>query len=339
VGGFVSAGYEVPSIAINVGTNYAKVSSALSGASASHGLALTSSLTDQTWVKRLINSWVSRIVVGFALKLTVVPNATLGLQVFEIAPNRAIVILPDLYVQAFGVKTNFQVEVGVWYFIEVRFDALGKLGLWIANNKVAEFDIDPATQIQYMHIMAKALGTAGAQSAILHVDDLYILDGSGTVHTDRLGRTNSILRIPTANVESGFTSYSGTVPNYDAINETYSLGDSDYVYANTAVQDLYSTATLLNTQKEIKAVSIITTSRKEEPDPLTVAPILKSGATQVDGTGYNLRASVYTTNSQTFEVDPATSQIWTKAAVEAVQWGQKIIVGTPQDFPTVTGSV
>jgi hypothetical protein len=101
------------------------------------------------------------------------------------------------------------------------------------------------------------------------------------------------------------------------------------VKSNKAVRDLYNNSTPLLTTKSIKAVSIITSGRREAGDDFKIIPVVKSGSTVKDGAEYSLTQYNYTGNSQVFETDPATNVSWLAAGLLAANWGQRLKVPTP----------
>lgn len=336
-GGFMAAGYKAPSYSIPLATTYAKITAAQSGSAISLGASLNSSPTiGYTWIKRDIPTWEGKIVAGYAFKLNAVPASLL--RIFEFAPGVDVVIEPDLYVRACGLKTKYQLETGVWYFLEVQMDSAGLCKVWMANNKVAEFNFGKPVEVTFMHIMAAVPNGVAVQNNILYVDDIYVLDGSGELNTSRLGRSNTVMRLPTATQVAGFTPNTGT--NHAAVDDTTPDGDSTFVSTNVEnAKDLYTNlAGTLTTQKKIHALSVILTARKEEPDPVYLKAVVKSGDVEAVSEQFDFKASVYSTVQQIFETDPATLAPWEKAAALSAAWGQ-IFVSNPDDFfPTVTGA-
>lgn len=322
-GGFVASGYSIPTVTIPLQTTYARYSAAVNGSVASLGaMLITSNVANSIWIKRAISSWVDRLVVGFAIQLNATP--VLGeVQVFEFNASAQVSILPDMRVKAFNKITTYKLEVGVYYFFEVQVDKDGNGSLWISNTPVTDATaLDPI--IIDWHIMGKVPGTA--TSGLIYVDDIYVLDGSGTTHTSRLGRTNSILRIPTATVEAGFSVSSGSALNHTYVAKSVYSGDTSYVKTNKAFRDLYGNNTPMKSTKSIKAVSVITSARREDADDFRIIPILKSGETVTDGIEYPLTQYNYIGIFQTYDFDPATGAEWLYPALLAASWGQRLKV-------------
>lgn len=320
-GGFVASGYSIPTVTIPLQTTYARYSAAFNGAVASCGASLPSTnVADSIWIKRAVPSWIDKIVVGFAIQPNGAPPSEV--QVFEFNATAQVSILPDMRVKAFNKITTYKLEVGVYYFFEVQVDKAGNGSLWVSNMQVGDATgLDPV--ITGWHIMAKSVFVS---TNLIYVDDIYVLDGSGTTHTSRLGRTNSILRIPTATVEAGFSVSSGSALNHTYVAKSVYSGDTSYVKTNKAFRDLYGNSAAMKSTKSIKAVSIITSARREDADDFRIIPILKSGETVTDGIEYPLTQYNYIGIFQTYDFDPATGAEWLYPALLAASWGQRLKV-------------
>jgi hypothetical protein len=319
-GGFVASGYSIPTQTISLQTTYARYAAARTGAAQSCGASLsTSNAANQIWIQRAVPVWSTRLVFGFAFKVNAAPASET--QILELNAELQLFVLPDLTVRMFGAVQQYKLELGVYYFAEVQIAKDGSAEFWISNTKVAARTGVLAT-VTSLHVMAK--NTTAAQSGWMYVDDFYMLDGSGTTNTSRLGRTNSILRIPTATVEAGFSVSSGSNANHTYVASISPVGDASYVKANKDLQDLYSNPTALLSALSIKAVSVITSSRREDGDDQKVYPVMKSGTVAKDGLPYSQTQYNYTGNFQVFETDPATNARWLRAAVSAASWGQRL---------------
>lgn len=322
VGGFVASGYSIPTQTISLQESYARYTTARTGAPLSCGAMLpTSAVANAIWIQRAVpQTWATRLVFGFALRFsTTIPYEV---QVLELNADLQITILPDLTVKVFGQPTLYKLEPNIYYFLEIQIDKAGKATLWVSNTQVATATGKNAT-VTAWHLMAKC---ASAYSNLVSVDDVYLLDGSGTQNTSRLGRTNSVIRVPTATVEAGFSVSSGSALNHTYVNKISPLGDSSYVKSNKAVRDLYSNNTPMLGTKPIFAVSVIVSARREDGDDFKVIPIVKSGSTVKDGAEYGLTQYNYTGISHVYETDPATNARWLAAGLLAANWGQRLKV-------------
>lgn len=326
-GGFVASGYSIPTQTISLQETYARYPASRTGGALSCGASFTTGANNAAngnnpiWIKRVMPAWVDKLVFGFAFRLNVVPSTEV--QILELNAALQIFVLPDLSVRVFNKLADYKLETGVYYFFEIQIDKAGNGTLWISNSQVATATGLDIT-VPAWHLMAKVPSVSVAN--IVNFDDIYVLDGSGTQNTSRLGRTNSILRVPTATVEAGFSVSSGTALNHTYVNKVSPLGDSSYVKSNKAVRDLYGNNTAILSSKPIRAVSLITSARREDGDDFRIIPVVKSGSTVKDGAEYSLTQYNYTGNSQVFETDPATNARWLSAGLAAANFGQRVKV-------------
>lgn len=326
-GGFVASGYSIPTQTISLQESYARYTAARTGAAVSLGASFMTGApngannNNPIWIQRAIPTWQSKLVVGFACRVNVLPSTET--QIFELNSALQIFVQPDMSVKVFNKLADYKLEVGIYYFFELQIDTAGNSTLWISNSQVANATGVNAVVTSW-HLMARVPSVSVTN--IVNFDDVYVLDGSGTTNTSRLGRTNSILRIPTATVEAGFSVSSGAALNHTYVNKISPLGDSSYVKSNKAVRDLYSNNTPMLSTKPIKAVSIITSARREDVDDFKIIPVVKSGSATKDGAEYSLTQYNYTGNSQVFEADPATNARWLAAGLLAASWGQRLKV-------------
>lgn len=330
-GQFVSAGYALTTAySITVSSVAARISAAVSGAAASNGVSFTSESISlaKTFLRRSVKGWASKIIMGFAARLNAIPAHANGLHIFKLGQDIDLVLRKDLNVQICGKNTKYQIEVGVWYFYEIQYDtATGNVTLWVSNNKAIEFPLTLSAPIEEFHLHAshEDTTTVSNQTDIVFMDDLYVVDGSGQT-TNRLGKSNSVLRTPTVNVATSFVAYPVGKTNYGSVTEIYSNGDTDYVRSDVeGAVDVYSNPNSFNVPQDIKAVSIVLSARKEEQDSLGVSEIMRVNGTDYVGQINALRSSVYSTAFGVFELNPNTGQPWAKSEVIASAWGQKLV--------------
>lgn len=326
-GGFVASGYDSVTQSVTLHESFARYSAIVSGAAASCGAsfitgsAIPANNNNPIWFRRAVPEWQDKLVFGFAVRFNVIPSV--DVQILELNPDLQITIQPNMKVKVFNKLASYNFEVGVYYFFEIQIDTEGNGTFWVSNMQAAEATgLSP--EVTHWHLMAKVASVSIAN--VINVDDVYVLDGSGTTHTSRLGRTNSILRIPTATVEAGFSVSSGSALNHTYVAKSVPSGDTSYVKTNKAFRDLYGNSAAMKSTKSIKAVSIITSARREDADDFRIIPILKSGETVTDGVEYPLTQYNYIGIFQTYDFDPATGAEWLYPALLAASWGQRLKV-------------
>ena len=160
-----------------------------------------------------------------------------------------------------------------------------------------------------------------------YFDDIVIDDTTGESAPAPVPDRRFALLIPNGNGDlSQFTGSDGDqVNNYQLVGEIPPNGDTDYVKANASgLKDLYQmTTTTPPAGFTFGALIALAYARKAAAeDTTTVIPIIKSGATEQEGSAQSLGTS-YALRWNRFPTDPATGNPWTQSAVDGVQVGVK----------------
>lgn len=124
--------------------------------------------------------------------------------------------------------------------------------------------------------------------------------------------------LPTSNVTI-------TVSNFGMVNELLMNSDTDYVYSsNPGDLDVYDLDDLTVTPLAIPLVATRVAMKKSDAGTRTACSQFKSGASTQDQTAVNL-AVTYGWQMSYFAADPNTSAAWTRAGVNAIQLGVKVV--------------
>lgn len=165
-------------------------------------------------------------------------------------------------------------------------------------------------------------GTTGGQGITSNPywDDVYIADG--TAAQTFLGDCKvAVLRPSAAGATTGWTPSAGA--NYAAVDEPTANDDTDYVSAATvALVDTYAFGNLSGTIPTIHAVNVKMRLRKDDAGASSVAAVARPGAT--DNVGDDKSPSTtYVLYDTLYLVNPDTAVAWTKANVDASEFGVK----------------
>lgn len=154
-------------------------------------------------------------------------------------------------------------------------------------------------------------------------DDLWVVDTSGSVNNDFLGRCSVVALHPDgAGGSTQWTPNTGT--NHGAVDEVGQDGDTTYVASATAGnKDLYAFGNLGASDVPL-AVEVFAVTKKDDATARTFATTMRSGATDADGPTYTQTTS-YDYTELYRDTDPDTSAAWTKAGVDALQAGVKVV--------------
>ncbi len=156
------------------------------------------------------------------------------------------------------------------------------------------------------------------------VDDVYLCDGSGTEHNTFLGPVRVHALSPNADDAVTWTPNAGTT-NYTQVDDVWAGhdGDSSYVASNTVGEkDLYGLEDLAAEYQNPVAVQTYWAARHDDSSGgASMAALLKSGATEVEGGEAVLNASYRYYVEPIQATNPDTGAAWTPAEINALQIG------------------
>lgn len=331
----VSDGYTLPTGTCGCGTAYGKNSGSL-------GVGITvSTVAANIWLKKPIKpegaiatnaayTPQKLLVLGFAARF---PIALTGRLNFAKLGGVSVSIGTDWLIYVDDVATTYSCEMNVWNFIELKIDLVANLfQLYMGGDKVYEKAWTVVT-LDFWEIRGQM--TTGSGTTIqLHVDDVHLIDGNpktfdnkDTTNVDRIGKSNTLTRYPTADSTVAMAPSSGTT-NFNMVNQATPDDDSTYVASNVAgTTDFYTNLTAFTTIDDaaIRAVTIAPSARMLEPDSLSLTAVVKVDTSESVGYRMALKAGSYSTQKHIFEVSPKTNKQWTPTEALNVRFGQRIL--------------
>ncbi len=245
-------------------------------------------------------------------------NRYLALQV---SPAGEIVVLNDLGATIGRTRPNVMASEAFAYVevkaisgisngaVEVRVN--GKVELSLTNVRTSELD--------FVSIGLGELFFNG-----LRVDDLYVVNTAGTANNDFLGDCRVDAYMPTS---EGATLQWTPVPDgvhYTTVDDN-PINEADYIETATAGHiDIFGYTDLVNVPLAIYGVQLNTAIRKTDAGEREFNGVARVGGTNY--TGPNL--SIYDSTlfrPTIWDVNPATSAAWTRAEIDASQFGVKLV--------------
>lgn len=191
----------------------------------------------------------------------------------------------------------------------------------------------PGTWLTASSVNTQATGNATTNGItfpnmgyLSYLDDLYVLNSSGSVNNTFLGESRIYTSMPSGDDASykTWTPSAGT-NHYANVSETPQ--DTDTTYNATGVIgniDLF-TYPSVTPSGAIFGVQSCLTFRKDDVGARTVSEQCKSGATVYTGSGVFSPSSSYLMFRQLRETDPNTSAAWVTANLNAAEFGIKLI--------------
>lgn len=231
-----------------------------------------------------------------------------------------------------GTKLGFAdalITTNIWNYFEVKVKFHASLGglVQIRMNEEEIFNVSGVTTASTVSGDLRPsmiiIGGSG-NGARIEVDDLYICDDQGAIHNDFLG-DNVIARLNPNGVgnSSQFTVLTGP-SNYQDVDEDDPDSDTSYVQSKTVGQkDTYAFQDITSDPVTIECVATKSFVKKTDGGSRTFVHVARSGG--VEGDSATLYpGGTYRFMQSIFPLDPNTSAAWTKAGVNAAEYGFKI---------------
>jgi hypothetical protein len=211
----------------------------------------------------------------------------------------------------------------VWYYIEFKVYSHATAGTY-------EVRVNNVSVLSGTGVNTKATGVVNHNMVRFNsglnqywwLDDFYVLDGSGTENNDFLGSVQVEAIYPDgAGNSTQWTPSSGA--NYSCVDEPV-VGDADYVETDASGgTDLYTySATTMTT---VVGLQISTDCSETAAGLHDLKTVVRSGASESEDTGQRVGVVGYGTHCRVVTQDPATLAAWTPSAVNAAEFGIKLV--------------
>ena len=204
-----------------------------------------------------------------------------------------------------------KIVVGTAGSVEIRVDGSQRLLVTSVNTTNAAHDayyscinFDIATQYR--------------------IDDIYVADGSGTLHNSFLGAQTVIGLLPAADTAVEQWQPSSAVPHSSIVNSPAVVPRTDWLHSGTSgAEDLYQYAPLSGVAS-VAGIQINTTCRATDATAYSLKTPVLSGSTPNADAGQPVPTGVYVTVCRIIETDPATSAEWTQAGINQASFGVQV---------------
>jgi hypothetical protein len=286
-----------------------------------------------TMVKTLPATYTS-IICGFAMRNNIGAGAN-NTFVFQ----NASTVLMSLRVTAVGANNCWslhnsagtQIAIGTtpypsytWWYFEIKFvvsATVGSVELRINGQATAECS---ASGLNTGTTPVNVVGWTWYNGLGCSMDDVYVIDtttGSSPTNTF-LGDVRVETIFPSGNGTN--TAFTGAYTDWD--DTTSQDGDSTYVSSSTpGDKETSALGDMSITAGNVYAVQTNLTARKDDAGVRTIAPVLRIGSTDYDGTTTPGLGTSYADYTQLYDrVDPAGNP-WSIATVNAMEAGAKVV--------------
>jgi len=215
-----------------------------------------------------------------------------------------------------------------WSYVEWRFtisDTTGIVTIKLNGSTTISLTSQDTRNAGTSGVIDRfVLGDAVGNTNNFILDDLVLNDTTGAQNNGFPGDTKVGVLMPNAAGDVTGLSRGGTDSgaNWSQVEERPPNDATDYVF-DTVVNDydLYALPNL-SAFSSVQAVNIWLRAQKDDAGAASIAPMLKSAATEHTGADQTLSTS-WAYYRQLYDVDPTDSAAWTTSKVDALQAGAK----------------
>jgi hypothetical protein len=216
---------------------------------------------------------------------------------------------------------------GTWYWVEVKMTVGTTDGAAIIRvNDVNWLNLSAVNTQTTANNTHNGISFTAANPTGMVLDDVYILNTSGSVNNDFLGESRVFTQLPAGDsgIHAQWTPSTGTA-HYASVDENNPNDDTDYNFASIMANTDAYTFPAISSPGVVAGVQTVFTVRKDDAGTRLVGEVCRSGGTTYDfGVSYAVNAS-YLMPRFLRETDPATGTAWTLAGVNAAQFGARVI--------------
>jgi hypothetical protein len=208
-----------------------------------------------------------------------------------------------------------------WVYVEVKVyfhDTVGTVDVYV--DGVSRLSVSGADTLSGTSIPDRLRLYS---NSTIYLDDLYVLDGSGTRNNDILGPQKVVAVFPTSDVLSEFTPSTGS-DHYALVDEVAVGGteEADWVEASSAgICDTFGYGDVSDLGP-IAGVQLSTIARNEGGSALDMISRVVSGSTTSDDAGVECTSS-RVDYLRVLEVDPDTTSPWSVSGINSAVFGVK----------------
>lgn len=247
------------------------------------------------------------------------------------------------------IRTNWSTVLGTsaanviipdtWHYIEFKWkisDSIGGTDVIVYIDGTAVLTLAAASDTKNSaNAYATHYGFGGNSPAITtsignaftYMDDHYLFDLTGSLNNAPIGSLRIQTLFPNGDGNSSqFVGSDGNSTNNSLLVDDPTTNTTDYVESGTVGnKDTYAFGDTVATTTLVYGVVPNYVAIRTDTNPRSIAPVVRSGGTDYDGSNIALNAT-YTNHQQIYETNPATSSAFTKSEIDAAEFGMKVTV-------------
>lgn len=273
----------------------------------------------------------SMLIVGCAVKfntlvlnkfLTFLDGTTTGMNVQLTAAGELSVYRGTTLL---ATTTGLNILLNAWYYIEFKVICHATTGSYELRvgevNVLSAIGVNTKAGSNDYHTAFQLERTAASKT----FDDVYCLDGSGSVNNDFLGNNRVTAIYPNGDTVSKDWDRSAGGDNYALVDEAVVNDDTDYVESgDVGDKDLYDYGAVAGVTTLVRGIQINTMCRETDVTPFDLITVVKAGVTESEDAGQAIGTTSYVSKKRIVELDPDTGVAWTVSGINAAQFGIKV---------------
>jgi hypothetical protein len=229
------------------------------------------------------------------------------------------------YVALYRSDNNTQVAVSsapvwsganVWRYIELKH---------IPSTGACEIRVDGILRVSGTVPTAASVTTLNLEcqgtGAQTYIDDLYVLDSTGTTNNNYLGDVRVQTLLPSADgANLAMTPDSGTT-HYNRVNEAASDTTSYVSSASVGVKDSYRYQQLTANTSSVYGVAVTSYASKDAPVAAGLATLVRIGSTDYVNAQPQILSASWVAGTDLYQARPSDSAPWTPTDVNSAEFG------------------
>lgn len=226
---------------------------------------------------------------------------------------------------ALGTSSGSAITTGTWFYVELKVKFHGSTGtvdIWVNGSNVLSLtgqNTDRTGSTNGTSVMFEGSLNANDHTQL---DDIYVLDDSGSVNNARLGPQVVKMVIPVSDAgTNAWTPDSGS-NHWDRLTDNPRDTTSYLADGTTGHRELFNMGTAHSAAiagVQVNAVAAITDATVYSLKNSTHT----SGGTDTDQAAITIADIAYQTVANVIEKNPETSALWTEAGLNGCQFGFK----------------
>jgi hypothetical protein len=227
---------------------------------------------------------------------------------------------------ALGTSSNV-LTANTWVWVEVKIvlgtDATsGTITVHVNGSVVATYG-----SIDTNNGESASIIRLGGSNGNWYVDDVVIMDGTGSANNDFIGDSKIDTLYPNGEGSVMDWTYNIGSTGYEAVDESATADDdTSYIYATTAgTEARFTIANLSDVPDDIFAVQPRYRAKKQDVGTRTMRALINSSSSEATGPTVALTISYSWKWGGLFSTNPNGGGAWTTAAVNALQAGVEVV--------------